>query len=192
MTGRAYVMGHPVAHSKSPAMHNAAYRVLGLDWAYGLADCSSEDEAVAFLKVRDWIFSNITMPWKPLAHDAATWRSDAACLAGGANVLVRRGDELLADNTDGKGCIAYLRRCGVPFEDARVVVCGTGPTSLAIMHAAAGAGASSIALLGRDEAKARRVLDGYANAFFETDEAGNVSAVEGGTPVVDNCSAAAE
>ena len=154
-----YVLGHPVAHSKSPAMHNAAYRALGLDWEYDFADCPTEDGARAFLGRRDWLALNITMPWKPLAHGVATWRSAEADLARGANVLVRRGDELLADNTDGKGCIAYLQRRGVRFGGSRVVVCGTGPTSLAIMHAAARAGAGQVALLGRDGQRAARVLD---------------------------------
>ena len=139
-------------------MHNAAYRALGLDWHYDFADCPAEVEAKAFLERCDWLALNITMPYKPLAFEAATWRSDAACLARGANVLVRRGDELLADNTDGKGCVSYLQRCGVRFEGAKVVVCGTGPTSLAIMNAAEQAGAGRVALLGRDAGKAARAL----------------------------------
>ena len=175
---KLFVLGHPVAHSKSPAMHNAAYRALGLNWEYGFADCSTEGEARAFLAQRDWLALNITMPWKPLAYEAATWCSAEACLACGANVLARRGDELLADNTDGKGCIAYLKRCGVQFEGARVVVCGTGPTSLAIMHAAVRAGAEQVALLGRDEAKAARALGGYRERAAE---AGRQAAVVAGS-----------
>lgn len=161
MAENLFVLGHPVAHSKSPAMHNAAYRALGLDWEYGFADCPTEGEARVFLARRDWLAINITMPWKPLALEASTARTDEARLANGANVLVRRGDDLLADNTDGKGCVAYLRRCGVEFAGARAVVCGTGPTSLAIMHAVASAGASHVALLGRDDAKTRRALADY-------------------------------
>lgn len=160
---KLYVLGHPVAHSKSPDMHNAAYRALGLGWEYGFADCPAEDDAREFLARRDWLALNITMPWKPVAFEVAAWRSEAARLASGANVLVRRGDELLADNTDGKGCVAYLRRCGVAFEGARVVVCGTGPTSLAIMHAAVNGGASRVTLLSRDEAKAACALEGYCS-----------------------------
>ena len=167
MAEKLYVMGHPVAHSKSPAMHNAAYRALGLDWEYGLADCPSEDEARALLGRADWLALNVTMPYKPLAFEVATWRSESARLAGGANVLVRRGGELLADNTDGKGCVAYLKRCGVPFEGARVVVCGTGPTSLSIMHAAVRAGAAHAVLLGRDDRRALAVMDRYRDALAD-------------------------
>lgn len=164
-----YVLGHPVAHSKSPVMHNAAYRSLGLNWEYGLADCPTRADAEALLTRHDWLALNITMPYKPLAFEAASWHSMESRLAEGANVLVRRGEELLADNTDGKGCVSYLLRMGVVFEDACVVVCGTGPTSLAIMHAAARANAAQVALLGRDEAKAADVLGDYRSRAADSD-----------------------
>lgn len=156
-----FVLGHPVAHSKSPAMHAAAYQALGLNWEYGLVDCESEAEARALLSGGDWRACNITMPYKPLAYELADVRSKAAELAQGANVLVNWNGRLHADNTDGAGCVSYLKRCGVKFEDASVVVCGTGPTSLAIMHACVEAGVACISLLGRDAAKAQRALDGY-------------------------------
>ena len=159
----AYVLGHPVAHSKSPAMHNAAYRALGLNWEYGFADREREIDARVFLNVRNWRALNITMPWKPLAYEMADERSTASVLAQGANVLVNWGERLYADNTDGKGCVSYLERCGVPFDDADVVVCGTGPTSLAIMYACAEAGAQRVSLLGRDSLKAQRILGAYCD-----------------------------
>ena len=64
---RLYVLGHPVAHSKSPVMHDAACRALGLDWEYGLMDCASEAEARKFLASGEWLACNVTMPYKPLA-----------------------------------------------------------------------------------------------------------------------------
>lgn len=151
-------------------MHNAAYRALGLNWEYGFADRASEADARVFLNVRNWRTLNVTMPWKPLAYELATDRSDAADLAQGANVLVNWGSRVYADNTDGKGCVSYLQRCGVDFRGAQVVVCGTGPTSLAIMHACARAGALQVALLGRDSAKAQRTLATYNGRLRETPE----------------------
>ena len=156
-----YVLGHPVAHSLSPLLHGRAYDALHLNWEYGRADCPAEAEARAFIEQRAFLAINITMPYKPLALATATWKSAAAVLAQGANVLAVRGDEMLADNTDGKGCVMALKREGVVFEGARIIVCGTGPTSLSIAHAVACAGAVRIDLLGRDEAKAQRILDGY-------------------------------
>lgn len=161
MAEHLYVLGHPVAHSKSPAMHNAAYRALGLNWEYGLMDCPDEAAARDFLEVGRWLALNITMPYKPLALAAADHASDSARLAQGANVLLRTPVGLQADNTDGRGCIAYLQREGIAFRDAPVTVCGTGPTSQAIMHAALQAGAASVHLLGRDGRRARAAVDAY-------------------------------
>jgi shikimate dehydrogenase len=156
-----YVLGHPVDHSLSPLLHSRAYDALGLNWEYGRVDCATEEEARAFIGQRAFLAINITMPYKPLALASATWKSAAAVLAQGANVLVVRDDELLCDNTDGKGCVMSLKREGVVFEGKRVIVCGTGPTSLSIAHAVAQAGAVRIDLLGRDSARARQILDGY-------------------------------
>lgn len=191
---KLYVLGHPVAHSKSPVMHNAAYEALGLGWEYGFADLETEADARVFINVRNWRALNVTMPWKPLAFELATQRSVAAELAQGANVLVNWGNRVFADNTDGKGCVAYLQRCGVDFQDACVAVCGTGPTSLAIMHACAEAGAESVTLLGRNAEKAQQVLADYCArvgaakppaAFGAGSYAASSSAIAGASVVID-------
>ncbi len=190
---KAFVLGHPVAHSKSPVMHNAAYLALGLKWEYGFADCENEVDARVFLNVRNWRAINITMPWKPLAYEMADERSDAAVLAQGANVLVNWGERLHADNTDGKGCVSYLKRCGVNFEDAHAVVCGTGPTSLAIMHACSEAGAQTVTLLGRNPEKSQQALDAYRSrlnyatdtAFFAGSYSEKTQALEQATVILD-------
>ena len=160
-TKQLYVLGHPVAHSKSPVMHNAAYRALGLDWHYGFMDCETEADAWDFLMQPDWLALNVTMPWKGLAIQSSQLASVSARLSRGANVLVRHGGRIFADNTDGKGCTGYLARCGVSFDGAAVVVCGTGPTSLAIMHACLDAGAGSVVLAGRDAARCQAVAEAY-------------------------------
>lgn len=176
---RFYVLGHPVAHSKSPVMHNAAYSQLGLPWSYGLADCPTRDAAREFLASEDWSGLNVTMPFKPLAFESATWRSQAACAAHGANVLVRCGEELRAHNVDGVGCIAFLARCGVELAGARVVVCGTGPTSLAILHAALQAQAQRATLLGRSAEKACKVLATFESRCGQVPVAGVAQLVAG-------------
>jgi len=162
---KLYVLGHPVGHSKSPVMYNAVYGHLGLPWSYGLMDLPEESDARDFLDRRDFLSINITTPYKPHAFEAATIRAASAKLAKGANVLVRKGDVLIAFNTDGQGCVAYLEREGVRFRDAAVVICGTGPTSLSILHAVALAGAQSVLLVGRDADRAQGVLDDYLNRF---------------------------
>ena len=156
-----YLLGHPVGHSKSPAMYNALYGELGLPWRYGLADCETEEEARALLDARAFLSLNITTPYKPLAFEAADVKAASARLAGGANVLVALKGKLVGYNVDGEGCVGYLRRAGVAFDGAQVAVCGTGPTALAILHACAIAGAARVLLLSRDRARSQEVVNGY-------------------------------
>lgn len=165
MTEKLYLLGHPIAHSKSPAMYNAAYERLGLPWRYECADVPTVEQARAFLEARDFLSVNITTPYKPQALEAATHRAASAKLAQGANLLVKHGDALIAYNTDGQGCVSFLERTGFSFADASVVVCGTGPTALAICHACAIAGAREVVLVGRDKERSQRVLESYVDAF---------------------------
>jgi len=163
VTEHLYILGHPVAHSKSPVMYNAVYERAGLPWHYGTADLATRAEAEAFLAARDFLSINITTPYKPEAFAAADVRAASASLAHGANVLVNKGGALIAYNTDGQGCVAYLEGAGVSFAGKSVVVCGTGPTALSILHAVAQAGPADVLLLGRDKERAHRVMRTYAD-----------------------------
>lgn len=156
-----YLLGHPIAHSKSPVMHNALYRELGLPWEYRLKDCATEEEAHEFIKQRDFVGINITTPYKSLAFSAANLKAASAKLAKGANVLARKEDHLVAYNMDGDGCVSFLERKGFNFEDSLVVVCGTGPTALAIVHSVALAGASKVVLIGRNKERSQKAMGAY-------------------------------
>lgn len=162
---RLYILGHPVAHSKSPVMYNTVYGQAGLPWTYDFADYAELDDARAFLRERKFLSINITTPYKPLAYESATRKDPSAVLAQGANVLVREGEGLVGYNTDGDGCVRFLELMGIDFADKRIVICGTGPTALSIMHACAVAGANTLMLLSRDAQRARRVLEGYIERF---------------------------
>lgn len=161
MDKKLYLLGHPISHSKSPAMYNALYRKLDLPWTYTPKDCETADEARLFLGARDFFSINITTPYKPLAFEMATVRAATAKLARGANMLVRVEEALIAYNVDGEGCVDYLERTGFAFSGAQVVVCGTGPTALSILHACALAGAARVVLMGRDIERARNALETY-------------------------------
>lgn len=177
-SNQLYVLGHPVAHSKSPAMHNALYQALGLDWHYDLKDAPEEQQALDFLEAADFLGINITMPYKPHAFRAAQVQDPSAVLAQGANVLVHEDQGLACYNMDGLGCVAYLKHAGAKLQDACVIVCGTGPTSLAIMHAAAKEGAAQVTLLGRSAERTAAVLQGYLERLAQTDDAPLADAVD--------------
>lgn len=164
---KLYIVGHPVSHSKSPVMYNAVYKKLGLDWKYGFKDIAAEDDAYEFLANGDFLSVNITTPCKPAAFKASDIKAASALLAKGVNLIVCKNGRRLGYNVDGQGCVAFLERNGVDFYDKRVVVCGTGPTSLAILHSCVEAGAANVLLLGRDKNKARDVLQAYIDEYCQ-------------------------
>lgn len=161
MSEELFVLGHPVGHSKSPAMYNAVYQALGLDWHYDYMDCATTQDAQAFLDAGKFLSINITMPYKPLAFQFAKGATVAAKLARGANVLVRTPDGYVCDNTDGIGCVDYLQRRGANFDGAFIAICGTGTAARAIMHACLAAGVDNLTLIGRSVDKAQHMIDQY-------------------------------
>jgi shikimate dehydrogenase len=146
---RCAVLGDPIAHSLSPALHNAGYAELGLDWHYAAHRVASGGLA-AFLAGLDatWRGLSLTMPLKrealPLAHRV----TDTARAAGAANTLLLVGDEVHADNTDVPGAAAALReRYDGPVRTATVL--GGGATAASTALALCALGAREVRLLVR-------------------------------------------
>ena len=159
------LIGDPVAHSLSPVMHTKAYAELAKvkwpfsKWRYSALQCSDQDSAlyeISLIRTGRYRGMNITMPWKRLALEQADFADASADAAGGANVLVRDANyRLCAYNTDGRGAVgAIARASGRDLAGAHVVVCGTGPTSVAIAAASAQAQAGGVVIMSRNEAKA--------------------------------------
>jgi shikimate dehydrogenase len=167
MAENLYILGKSISHSKSPAMYNAAYEKLGLDWHYDFMDLPTSEAAQDFLRKREFLSINITTPYKPEALSAADVSGATAQLAGGANVLVNKGGKLIAYNVDGEGCVNFLELMGVNFDGARVAVCGTGPTAMSILHACVLAGAAEVTLFGRNKERSRAKMEAYLDKFHK-------------------------
>ena len=116
---RCAVLGSPVTHSRSPALHRAAYAVLGLDWTYDAVEVNAVELAgfVAGLGP-EWAGLSLTMPLKAAGLVVAADADPVARLTGVANTLVRRGRNWVAHNTDAPG----LRRA---LTEAAVAIGGT-------------------------------------------------------------------
>ena len=99
------LLGHPVAHSMSPAMHNAAFKKLGIDAKYVLIDVLEDDLPGVVLSLRDMGYAgrNITMPLKSAMVPYCDKLSDAARLCGAVNTVVVRDGRLFGYTTDGRG-----------------------------------------------------------------------------------------
>lgn len=147
---RLGVVGWPVAHSRSPAMQNAALAAVGLsDWRYQLLPIAPElfAETVMALPQAGFRGVNVTIPYKEAALALATDRTERARAIGAANTLVfEPDDQIAADNTDAPGLIAAL-----PVRPAGVtaLVLGAGGSARAAVWALLDAGAREVRVWNR-------------------------------------------
>ncbi|MBR2790996.1 MAG: shikimate dehydrogenase [Eggerthellaceae bacterium] len=160
------LLGKDIAHTLSPALYRAAFDAVGLDWEYEVRDVATPEEALAVITDEDWVALNVTTPYKGLALEAATKGETNAQAAGGANLLVRSDEGILAFNTDGTGCTAFLARNGLYPQKLNVAVCGTGPTARAIVYALSCAGVQRVAIFSRDKDRAIRAAQSTCGGVF--------------------------
>jgi shikimate dehydrogenase len=156
LTALAGVLGFPVAHSRSPAMQNAAFRALGLDWHYVKLPVSPElfEETVRALPASGYRGVNVTIPHKLAALELADSASDAAREIGAANTLSFDGGAIHADNTDAGGFLAAL---GEPPRGRTALVLGAGGAARAVVWALRDAGAADVAVWNRTPERAREL-----------------------------------
>jgi shikimate dehydrogenase len=132
-----YLLGHPVEHSLSPAMHNAAFRALGLSHSYEALDITAAALPAAVQRIRsgELLGANVTVPHKETVMALVdTWDGPTAEI-GAANTLSRTADgkRVLASNTDAVG-FAYATR-GLALDGARVLLLGAGGAARAVLVA---------------------------------------------------------
>jgi len=150
----AGVLGHPVAHSLSPAIQNAAFRAAGLDWRYLKLPVPPErfTEVVRALPASGYRGANVTIPHKLAALELAGEATGAARAIGAANTLIFRAETIGADNTDAQG---LLEAISTPVAGVRAVVLGAGGAGRAAVWALIQAGAGRVAVWNRTPEKAR-------------------------------------
>jgi shikimate dehydrogenase len=156
------VIGDPVAHSRSPAMHNAAFEALGLDWVYVAFPVGRGGGAAAVRGIRELGLAglNVTMPHKA---DAATACDDltpaAAALSAVNTVVVDQDGALIGHSTDGAGFLRALGDEGVDVAGRRCLVVGAGGAARAIAHALGDAGADvTVGARRKDQARSAAAL----------------------------------
>lgn len=147
---RLAVWGDPIAHSRSPRLHAAAYGVLGLDWEYGRRQVDEAGFESAWRSLdADWRGLSLTMPLKHAAARDAISLDDDARLTGAVNTFLLTGDGPHGFNTDVGGLARALDEVGVREPEA-IRVLGAGATATSAVVAAARAGARTV------EVRARR------------------------------------
>jgi shikimate dehydrogenase len=154
LTALAGVLGFPVGHSRSPAMHNAAFRALGLDWRYVKLPVAPElfEETVRALPASGYRGANVTIPHKVAALALADSAGDAARAIGAANTLSFAGGAIAAENTDAGGFLAAL---GESPRGRTALVLGAGGAARAVVWALQEEGAADVTVWNRTPERAR-------------------------------------
>ncbi len=184
-TRLAAVIGDPVRHSLSPAIHNAAFEALGLDWVYvalpvkqGMASA-----AVDAMRTLDIGGLNVTMPHKAEVAAAVDRLTPAAAALGVCNTVFWDGDELVGDSTDGDGFVAALDDEGHGVAAKNVVVLGAGGAARSIIEAIGRSEPASLTIVNRTASAAES-----AAALAPGTNVGTIEAVEGADVVINTTS----
>jgi len=155
---RLAVLGHPVSHSRSPAMQNAALANLGLagEWAYEAIDVTPEDfpAVVAGMRIEGFVGANITVPHKQAALIVADEATLAAREIGAANTLSFASAGIAAENTDAPGLIDAIDE---PVTGKNALLLGAGGAGRAVLWALNRAGAR-VSVWNRTETRASELV----------------------------------
>ena len=152
MTNRVVLIGHPVAHSFSGAMQQAAFDALEIDARYELWDRRQIDlaEAIAQLRGDDFLGANVTIPHKEHVVPMMDHLTDEATATGAVNVISRDGKKLVGHNTDVSGFKAVLDKVvGRQKMPRHAVVLGAGGASRAVVSALISEGFQRIVIFNR-------------------------------------------
>jgi shikimate dehydrogenase len=152
------LFGKPVDENPTQAMVEAAFAAAGLDWRYLTieVDPNGLGDAVRGARAMGFRGFNCTIPHKVAVVDHLDRLSQAGALIGAVNCVVRKGDELVGENTDGAGFLAALGRRREPA-GLRVVLVGAGGAARAIGVELALAGAASITVVNRSAERGREL-----------------------------------
>lgn len=174
---RLGIYGWPVAHSKSPQMHESAARALGIELRYERFEVAPGEleEAVRRNHERAIDGYNVTVPYKEAIIGLIDEVASEARWIGAVNTVVRVGERYVGYNTDAPGLVRSLEEAGVPLSNARVVVLGAGGAARAAVVGLSKAGAERIAVLSRRREQSRALADSLAGHLDCTIDAAPLS-----------------
>lgn len=164
------LLGSPVSHSISPQMHNASFRMLGLDYVYLAFDVTPEHlhDAVMGLKAAGICGFNLTMPLKVHILPYLDELTPAARLAGAVNTVIVRDQKLIGHTTDGVGYMRSVADAGYDIIGQKMTLLGAGGAATAICVQAALDGVSSIDMFKRQNASWNKTADFCQRVASET------------------------
>ena len=185
----AAVIGHPVDHSLSPVLHNAAFQACGLDWAYLAFDVPPGQVGAALDGARAFGIEglSVTTPHKDEVARLVDRRSATAERLGAVNTVVREGSELVGESTDGQGFLDAVRLDqGLDVAGSRCVVRGSGGAARAIVLALGQAGAAEVVVVpgrSRERAAVAAALAGPVGRVGAASDAAGAALVVNATTI---------
>jgi shikimate dehydrogenase len=164
------ILGWPVEHSRSPALHSAAFRARGLEAQYVCFPVHPDDvaDAVRGLKALGVRGANVTVPHKEAVIPWLDSVTPEARAIGAVNTIVREVDRLVGHNTDAPGLARSLDDAGVELSGARVLVLGAGGAARASVVGLAQRGASRIVIAARRSEQAEILVRDLAVTCGDT------------------------
>jgi shikimate dehydrogenase len=164
------IFGHPVSHSLSPQMHNAAFGALGLDCVYIAFDVQPKDFEVAARAIRSMGISgvNITIPHKESIIFFLDEISPEASLIGAVNTVKNEDGKLTGYNTDVGGFLRSIKDLGFEPKGLSVTVLGAGGAARAVLSALCIKEASEIYVINRTFDKAKKLTSEFKRNFKDT------------------------
>lgn len=185
MARRAFVVGHPVAHSRSPAIHGFWLSQHGIEGSYERIDVAPEELAgfLAGLPDGPLIGGNITIPHKEAALAAGLEADETARAIGAANTVWIEEGRVRATNTDAYGFAASLDQDAPGWRRSRIAtILGAGGAARAVLHALATAGIRDIRVVNRNLERAYRLAESFGagisvHGWEDVDEALSASAL---------------
>lgn len=190
ITGETKVLaliGHPVGHSLSPAMHNAAFAADGSDFVYVCLDVDPAGlpaavKGTAALKLRGF---NVTMPHKQAMVGLVDELDEGARVSGAVNTVVIEDGILRGYNTDGGGMVMACQEAGIELAGCRALILGAGGAAAAIAIAFGGAGVEELHIANRNLDNATELRDKLRVAGMENVQAHPLDALEEAVPNAD-------
>jgi shikimate dehydrogenase len=167
-TRKAFVCGHPIAHSRSPRIHGYWLKRYGIAGTYEAVDVDPVDfsEFVDGLAASCFVGGNVTIPHKEAAFQAVSRRDEAAELIGAVNTLWFEDGSLIGGNTDAVGFAANLDEHAPDWADAGpAVVLGAGGASRAVIHALKERGIKNIRIINRTVSRAQELADRFGSGI---------------------------
>lgn len=161
MTKHFAVVGNPIEHSRSPELHHAFARAVGIDLDYQkiLAPLDGFAATVQHFFAHQGIGLNVTVPFKEQAFALCDVLTERAQVAKAVNTLWQQDGQLYGDNTDGQGLVDALNHLGWNLHQARILILGAGGATRGVILPLAQAGVTAITVANRTLSRAQQLVD---------------------------------